>query len=217
MSDDGDRPDGTQGAREPILNVPPFTAIVAGLLLAVHVLRQALDPAQDEWLLLNFGVFSTHWRDGPGLLDVVALVTHMFLHASWLHLIVNAAMLVAFGSGVERLLGGVRMLTVLVLGGIAGAILNVLFYLDEPSLGFGASGGVSALFGLTVFAMAMRGGGWRRLILITVFWLGFNLAFGLFGSPEEGLNIAWIGHMGGYFTGLLYGYWLMRRPIGRRQ
>jgi membrane associated rhomboid family serine protease len=140
----------------------------------------------------------------------------MLLHGSWLHLIVNLAALLAFGAGVERILGGARMVLALLLGGIGGALLHIVVYLDDMTLVVGASGGLSALFGLTMFALAMRGGGWRRLAVTSALWLGLNLAFGLTGMPGEEADIAWVAHMGGYFTGLLYGFWLMRRPIGRQ-
>ncbi|MDF3075066.1 MAG: hypothetical protein K0S54_2733, partial [Alphaproteobacteria bacterium] len=47
-------------------------------------------------------------------------------------------------------------------------------------------------------------------------WLGLNLAFGLVGVPgQEGVDVAWVAHMGGYFAGVGYGFWLMRRPVRR--
>jgi len=205
-----------QSAREPILNLPPLTTAVGGLLLAIHILRQFLDVPTDESLLLSFAVIPSQWLGGPGLLDVLSLITHMLFHGGWLHLIVNLAALLAFGAGVERLLGGARMIAVLLLGGIAGAVLHILIYLHDTTLVIGASGGISALFGLTMFAMAMRSGGWRRLATTSALWLGLNLAFGLIGMPGEDAGIAWVAHMGGYFAGLAYGFWLMRRPIGRR-
>ncbi len=202
--------------REPILNLPPLTALVGGVLLAIHVLRQFLDTTTDESLLLTLAVIPAHWVGGPGLLDALTLVTHMLLHGSWLHLIVNLAALLAFGAGVERMLGSRRMIVGLLLGGIGGALLHIVVYWGDTTLVIGASGGLSALFGLTMFAIAMRSGGWRRLATTTALWLGLNLAFGLTGMPGEEADIAWVAHMGGYFAGLLYGLWLMHRPIGPR-
>lgn len=202
--------------REPILNLPPLTALVGGALLAIHVLRQFLDMATDDSLLLTFAVIPAQWIGGPGLLDVLSLVTHMLLHGGWLHLIVNLAALLAFGAGVERMLGSRRMIVGLLLGGIGGALLHIVVYWGDETLVIGASGGLSALFGLTMFAIAMRSGGWRRLATTTALWLGLNLAFGLTGMPGETADIAWVAHMGGYFAGLAYGFWLMRRAIARR-
>lgn len=205
-----------QDGREPILNLPPLTTILAILLLAIHVLREFLDVGTDNWLILTFGVIPARFTGGPGALDLLSLVSYMLLHGGWLHLAFNLVALIAFGAGVERLLGGGRMLLVLLLGGIAGVLLHILIYPADPTPLIGASGGLSALFGLTMFAIAMRSGGWRRLFSVTTVWLGLNLAFGLIGVPgQEGVEIAWVAHMGGYFAGLGYGFWLMRRPIDR--
>ena len=160
---DAPRPEGgpeggppAQPIRQPMFNLPPTTAILAGLLLAIHLVRGFLDIATDNSLILTFAVIPARWTGGPGLMDLATLVSHMLLHGSWLHVGVNAAALVAFGAGVERLLGPRRMLIALLLGGIAGAALHVAIYLGDPTPTIGASGGISALFGLTMFAMAMR-------------------------------------------------------------
>jgi membrane associated rhomboid family serine protease len=203
--------------REPILNLPPLTAVLTVLLLAVHVVREFLDVDTDNWLILTFGVIPARFTQDFGLLDLLSLVSYMLLHGGWLHLGFNLVALIAFGAGVERLLGRSHMLIVLLLGGIAGVLLHIAIQPADPTPLIGASGGLSALFGLTMFAIAMRSGGWRRLLSVTAIWLGLNLAFGLVGVPgQDGTEIAWVAHMGGYFAGLAYGFWLMRRPIQRR-
>jgi len=202
--------------RQPILNLPPATAAVGAVLIAIHVLRQFLDIPADNWLILNFGVVPAYWATGPSALDLLALVSHMLLHGSWPHLVFNLAALLAFGTGIERLLGAGRMLGTLLAGGIAGAALHLVVYFGDPTPVVGASGGLSALFGLTMFAIAMRTGGWPRLAAITAIWLGMNLVFGLIGTPG-GASIAWVAHMGGYFLGLAYGVWLMVKARRRRQ
>lgn len=200
--------------RQPILNLPPATAMVGAVLVGVHVLRQFLDIDSDNSLILTFGVFPANWVGGPGLTDLLSLLSHMLLHGSWLHLGFNLAALLAFGAGVERMLGARRMLIALALGGIGGAVLHLAIYFGDAVPVVGASGGISALFGLTMFAMAMRTGGWRRLASVTAIWLGLNLAFGLIGVPGDATtSIAWVAHMGGYFAGLAYGFWLMRRAM----
>lgn len=215
MSDQG-APQPPENGREPILNLPPLTAAVAILLLAIHVLRLFLSVASDNWVILTFAVIPARFTAGPGLLDLLTLFSYMLLHGGWLHLVFNLVALIAFGAGIERLLGGWRMLFALLLGGVAGVALHILLYPNDSTPLIGASGGLSALFGLTMFAIAMRSGGWRRLLSVTVVWLGLNLAFGLVGVPgDEMVEIAWVAHMGGYFAGLAYGFWLMRRPIGR--
>jgi len=201
-----------EGGREPAFNLPPLTTALAVLLLAVHVLRGFLDPQTDIRLILTFGVIPARVTGAPGLLDLLSLFTHMLLHGGWMHLIFNLVALVAFGSAVERVVGRVHMVFVLLLGGLGGALAHILIYPQDPHPLIGASGGVTALLTLMMFAFAMRSGGWRRLFTVTAIWLGLNLAFGLIGAPGDGtVSIAWVAHMGGCFAGLAYGFWLMRR------
>jgi membrane associated rhomboid family serine protease len=216
MADAPQPPPEQDSAREPIVNLPPLTAVLSILLLGIHGLREFLDVATDNWLILTFGVIPERFTEGPSLLDLLTLVSYMLLHGGWLHLVFNLVALIAFGAGVERLLGKARLIFALLLGGVGGVLLHMLIDPADPTPLIGASGGISALFGLTMFAIAMRSGGWRRLFSVTAIWLGLNLAFGLVGVPgQDGVSIAWVAHMGGYFAGLGYGFWLMRRPIKR--
>ena len=205
-------------------NIVPFiTVALVSANIGVFISELLLSPAQLHAWVGQFGMVPARLNQmlTDGSLDsgaLFSLFSSLFLHGGWLHLIFNLVALIAFGSGVERLLGGARMLFTAVLGGVAGVLLHVLIYPSDTSPLIGASGGLSALFGLTMFAIAMRSGGWRRLISVTAIWLGLNLAFGLVGVPgDETVEVAWVAHMGGYFAGLAYGFWLMRNPVGGRR
>lgn len=191
--------------RQPILNLPPATAVLAGGLILIHLLRQILSPDLDDWVILHFALIPARLTEGP--LEpgaVLTLFTHMLLHGGWLHLIVNVGMLLAFAAALERLIGAWRMLLLALVSGLGGALIHLAFYAHDQAPMLGASGAISGLFGAMMLVTSLRQGGYRFLIGITAIWLASNVALGLSGIPgqEDTIEIAWVAHVGGYIAGI---------------
>ena len=154
-------------------------------------------------------------------------VTHAFLHADWLHLIVNSVWMLAFGSVVARQLGAVRFVVFSLVCAAAGALTSQMIYWGTLSLMIGASGAVSGQMGAAIRVMFAQGPrlhlpsgreGYsvrplgllntfkhkRALVFIAV-WMAINLIFGLLGigAPGDVSRIAWEAHAGGFVAGLL--------------
>jgi membrane associated rhomboid family serine protease len=202
--------------RQPAINLPPVTAVIAALLIGIHLLRQFLPPALDDELVLTFALIPTRLTEAPLSLGAVAtLFTHMLLHGGWLHLLVNTGMLLAFAAGLERMLGARRMLIIAVLSGLAGGLVHLAVYARDGSPMLGASGALSGLFGAMMFIMSERQRGWRFLAGVSALWLGVNVVMGQFGMPDlsgsDEVEIAWVAHVGGYVAGIaviaLMTYW----------
>jgi membrane associated rhomboid family serine protease len=178
---------------------------------------------------------------GTWVQGVVNLFSYGLLHGSWTHFILNAVWLLAFGAPVARRLGARKFVFLFMactmlagLGQIFAAAPNAYLI---PIIG--ASGGVAGLMGAAArFAFAdakwldpngqnmhrpllpLRDVPKRRpVIMFIAIWLIINLAFGLLGpygmaSPDgTALNIAWIAHLVGFFTGLLLIGWLEKPPL----
>lgn len=94
----------------------------------------------------NYGVSSGEWW---------RLVTPMFLHANFTHLLFNSMSLFLFAPPLEQMLGKVRFLIVYIASGIIG---NIGTYLAEPLdyVHVGASGAIFGLFGVYVFLTVFR-------------------------------------------------------------
>ena len=198
--------------REPIFNLPPVTAAVAGLLVLVHGLRQFLDRREDLWLDFTFGVVPARYDlalDWPAL---IAPFSHSLLHAGWLHLAINVATLAAFGSGVERMVGGARMLVVFVLTAALAAGVHILVYAGDLVPVVGASGAISGLFGVVIVLLHWRGQLGGSLKLVAVVWIAVAVVTGLIGVPgQEDLSIAWVVHIAGFGAGLALAPMIARR------
>jgi len=197
----------TPPARQPIFNIPPATRALIVANVAVHLLRLLLAPATDD-ALVSLLAFVPGRYTGPGGIGWPALVdpvTYQFLHANLIHLGVNMLALLAFGSGVERRLGGGRMVIFYLVCGIASAAVHFAVYPTSLVPIIGASGAISGLFG-GVLRLQFGGGtgGRRGLWPIVIFWIVVNVVLGQAGMPGmEDTAIAWVAHLGGFAAGLL--------------
>ena len=139
--------------REPALNIPPVIVAVLAVLALVHAVRVfVLTPAQNNELLwlLAFDPM----RYGMGLLPPAALpgglgaqiwtfVTYALLHASWIHLGVNAIWFLPFGSAVARRFGALRFLIFFAVTAAAGALAHLFAYGGQDAPVIGASAAIS--------------------------------------------------------------------------
>ncbi len=135
------------------------------------------------------------------------IVTNMFVHASFTHILFNMISLYFLGSFLLRLVGESRFMKVYFIGGLAG---NFLYILLGPAMipGVGASGAIFAVGG-TLAMMAPR-------LPVLVFPLPFPVP--LWGAMTFFLvvsffisGIAWQAHLGGFLLGLAAGYYFKRR------
>ncbi len=154
------------------------------------------------------------------------LLTSIFVHADWLHLVGNLVFLLIFGLASERRLGAARFLTLFL---ACGAVANLVgaSTLDESGAPIvGASGAVSAIVGayLTLFPNARLGivlplGLFLEFVrmpaaVLIAFWVILQVLFSFIG-PAFGA-IAWWVHIAGFVAGMLFA--LLARPgIAKRQ
>lgn len=184
-----------------ILRRSPATAVLLAAIVAGFLLQLLLGKSL-TLLGANYGPLvrqGQYWR----------LVTSMFLHGGFLHLLVNAWALFQLGPLFELLLGSRRLLLVYFLSGIGGSCASVLFN-DHPSVG--ASGAIFGLMGALI-AFLLR----RREILTPaaksllgqlVMWAGINIVMG-----ASVANIDNAAHLGGCAAGLALGLLLQPRRI----
>ncbi len=194
--------------REPMFNLPPATKHLILVLLVIHVAIQFVSPATQDWVYTHFGfVAGSYTGRAPFTwMAAAAPLTYMLLHGSWLHVGMNSFMLAAFGAGVERLMGGLKMLILFVLCGLAAVAVQFAFapFITDPVIG--ASGGISGLFAAVLLMMQKgsyvqpgRYGIWPLVIIFIIMQAGFGSS----GIGPGGGNIAWVAHIGGFLAGLV--------------
>ena len=139
------------------------------------------------------------------------VVTAMFIHANFMHILFNMIALFFFGRALRFFVSDNRFLFVYFLGGIVGNLLFVGLDLNALTMVIGASGAIFAVAGaLVVIRPRMRILFWgiipMPMWLFTVVFLGILVLPGV--APA---GIAWQAHLGGLATGLAVGYFYRRR------
>ena len=134
------------------------------------------------------------------------IITSMFVHGGFLHILVNMISLYFLGSFLIRATGERSFVAVFLLGGLAG---NILFALlgDPLSTGVGASGGIFALGG-ALAVIVPRVPVFIFFIPVPVpLWIAIIILFLFSFLP----SIAWQAHLGGLLLGLVAGLIFRRR------
>lgn len=191
--------------REPLVNAPPVTKFLVASFIICHILRLLiLSQQQDYWLLRHFAFFPGMYNGTLpwDIYGITAPLTYMWLHGGWIHLSLNGVMLLAFGAGVERWLGGQRFLILFLLCGLCGAFAH--FFINPSSVipVIGASGGISGLFAAILIMLKIGGESRQSLMPFIMIWIAISVIFGLMGGPG-GSSIAWAAHIGGFLGGFL--------------
>jgi membrane associated rhomboid family serine protease/outer membrane protein assembly factor BamD (BamD/ComL family) len=170
-----------------------------------------------------------HWGLIPKQASIITLITYMFLHGSWSHILGNMLGLWLFGPHVEEALGKLEYLLFYLGAGIAGGLMHVVFadvFLPAAQTVplVGASGAIFGVLGL--FAIRF----WRTRMRVLLF---FNVpaiwAVGLFaliqffagvvsladgGASTTTANWA---HVGGFVFGMLIAVPLRMREDSHRE
>ncbi|MBF9044112.1 rhomboid family intramembrane serine protease [Rhodobacterales bacterium HKCCE4037] len=171
-----------------------------------------------DWGLLPHDVTT----NGPGR----SLLTHMFLHGGWMHLIGNMLFLYIFGDNLEELMGHVKFAGFYILGGLGAAWGQIMADPTSTVPMVGASGAIAAVMGgyLLMFPRARIDVLVILVVLIKVFtipaWLMLGLWFALqlvsgLQMDLVGGGVAYWAHAGGFVAGVILTLPLFFRRGGR--
>ncbi len=178
----------------------PATYALLAILAVMYVLEGGLGGSPQLMRMVNLGaqvnilvLQGQWWR----------ILTAIFLHLNWLHILLNGWSLFVMGELVEPAFGWKRFIAVFLLGGILGGLLSLVAY-PPYSVLVGASGAIFGLLGATgVIALEARGP--MRGYLLR--WLGGILVLNLaFDFMYPGIGV-W-DHIGGLVGGFLAAYTL---------
>lgn len=194
------------GRAEPVFNLPPVVQALSLINIAVFLFAFLFPALLDDESLYALAFVPARYSglQTPGFSAIFSPFTHMFLHAGWLHLSINVGMMVAFGAGLERRIGGKRLLLFYFAAGLCGALLHALVYPGSEAPMIGASGAISGLFGGVLMMLHSRGGAtdYKKLLPFAAVWIGISVLFGFTGMPGIDNPIAWTAHIGGFIGGL---------------
>lgn len=143
------------------------------------------------------------------------VVTYMFLHGGFTHILFNMLGLYFFGPRVEERLGSRRFITLYLISGISGALLSFFFASRYPIIGASA-----AVYGV-MLAFARFWPDVQILIwfipvearIAVILFAGISLFSGVTGT---GAGVAHFAHLGGFVGGYLYLKYLERAAGARK-
>ena len=204
--------------------VPYFTMLLVAINALVFLLELSVNgqgPNALEAFVRHWAVIPADYTRGAGLGGPVptTLLTAMFLHGGWAHLMGNMLYLWIFGDNVEDVMGKARFLIFYLLCGVAAAFAQILVspHSDIPSLGAsGAISGVLAAY-LALFprrrvrVLLLRTIAYMPAIAVIGFWFLLQLFSGIgqVTQTEETGGVAYAAHVGGFVAGFLL-VWLFR-------
>jgi membrane associated rhomboid family serine protease len=214
--------------REPVFKLPGVILWLLGIMIAVQVVIAFGDEGTVLFIIETFG-FVPGLYDGaaPATFEGLArlvwpFVTHGFVHGNWTHLFFNALWLMAVGTPLARRLGTFSFLGFYFLCGAAAVGAHLALNAGSMVAVVGASGAISGCMAAALRVMLSGTARYflnknpgigrlaplwdRRLVVVTLVWVGINIitGTGLISLPGTGgAGIAWGAHIGGFLAGLL--------------
>jgi len=206
-----------EGPQRPGVQLPPAVAILLGAMALVMLLRQVLPFDLDHRLLVTLGL--ALFISGDFQWDrLYTLVTSVFVHGGWLHLIFNGIWIAILGGKVQQLIGTTRFLAFFFTTAICAGLAETVINWGLTTLVIGASGGVFGLIGAAGHIWAVKSWQspmerWKSLLGYGALMMALNLGYAFVGDVpgSDGEAISWEAHSGGLLAGLLLFPLFLRR------
>ena len=170
--------------------------------------------------LLGGDAFVQHWSVIPAEIMAgrswVTIITAMFMHGGWMHIIGNMVFLHAFGPEVEDAMGRLRYLTFYILSGLAASAAQIAVTPVSHVPNLGASGAIAGVMG--AFLITYPRDRIRALLVIFIFvrttvipaslLIGFWFLIQLFSqigavADVQSGGVAYAAHVGGFVFGAI--------------
>lgn len=222
--------DNIPSRRFPVMTVGLIAVDVAVFLYEAFFLSQP----ERETFIYAYGMIPRDLLQVPPVLsgEVLAglkpVITAMFLHGGWMHLIGNMLFLWVFADNVEDLLGPRRFLILFLAAGAVGNFAHALANPDSVVPTIGASGAVAGVLGAymvnfpraRVLALVPLGFFLTTAEVPAVFflliWFGLQLLYGFASlGVAAATGVAWWAHVGGFLAGAFLVNLLRERRVVR--
>jgi membrane associated rhomboid family serine protease len=213
----------------PLYDDNPFTKpvvpVVTWALIAINVLVFLVQAgAPDEtvlWMTLSFGFTPAALvHDAPQagpLPSALTLLTSMFMHGGWGHLLGNMLYLFIFGDEIEEALGRLRFIVFYLASGVLASLVYFAINVHSDVTLIGASGAISAILAaylmlrpcarVTTFVL-------RVVVRVRAYWvIGGWIALQLVSlASDDNDGVAYMAHGGGLVAGSIL--FALMRPAG---
>ena len=206
---------------------PVVTIASIAVCILVFLYQASLPVGPDNTFVFQYGAIPALLFGQTDLPETVVpipayatLITSMFLHGGWMHLIGNMLYLWVFGNNVEDAMGHAKYVVFYLACGILAALSHSLTDPSSPVPMVGASGAISGVLGAYVLLFTrasvlviMPGLGTTRVAagFVLGMWIVMQLLSGGMSIGSTGGGVAFFAHIGGFLAGMaLIG--LFKRP-----
>jgi membrane associated rhomboid family serine protease len=173
--------------------------------------------------LMGGEAFVRQWSEIPATIVAghhwVTILTAMFMHAGWMHIIGNMVFLWAFGPEVEDAMGPLWYLAFYLLSGLAASLAQIALMPSSTILNLGASGAIAGVMGAFLVTYPrdrirtlVLFGWWTRITVIPAalligLWFLIQLfsQVGAVADVKTGGGVAYAAHVGGFIFGAVTG------------
>ena len=212
---------------QPSYSKPVVTVALIVINILVFLYQFSLDPYSSNEFMATYGLVPDHF-------SFQSVLTSMFLHGGWMHVLGNMWFLWIFGDNIEDILGHAKYLLFYLLCGFAAAMAQFLADPGSRVPMVGASGAIAGVMGaylvkfphsrilslvtIIVFFTTIEVPAW--LMLIWWFFIQFFNGVGSIGysHASQGGGTAFLAHVGGFLAGIGLIYLLVpRQRYTRRQ
>jgi len=204
----------------PVKHFPVVNNLIIGMNIVVYLVQMAQGPALGRFNFI-YGLVPARYTD-PVIAgyfsfgqQALSLISFMFLHGGFWHILGNMWSLFIFGDNVEDRLGHLRYLLFYLLCGVASGVSHLALNLNSNIPTIGASGAIAGVMGAYFILHPTS----RILTLIPIIFIPWFIEIPAFfflgiwfviqflnaaGSQGDIGGIAWWAHIGGFIFGIVF-------------
>jgi membrane associated rhomboid family serine protease len=199
---------------QPSYSTPFVTVAIIAVNILVFLHQLSLDPYELNHFISRYAVV-------PVRFQYMDLLSSMFMHGGWMHLVGNMWFLWIYGDNVEDVLGHSKYLLFYVACGVAAALVHVMMASDSRVPTLGASGAIAGVMGaymvkfphsriitlvpIFVFFTTME----IPALFMLLYWFVLQVFSGVgsigYSNVSSG-GVAWFAHIGGFVVGIILIY-----------
>ncbi|MDA8240706.1 MAG: rhomboid family intramembrane serine protease [Nitrospiraceae bacterium] len=187
--------------------------VVTALIIGANVIMFFLELTNGQSFILRWSLIPSKISAGH---DLITILTAMFLHGGWLHIIGNMVYFWAFGPEIEDAMGRIRYPIFYLAGGLVATMAQVMINPLSNVPNLGASGAIAAVMG--AFLVTFPKDRIRTVVFIgffftitfipalilVVFWFVLQLLSEIGSIMERSSDgVAHMAHIGGILFGIL--------------
>jgi len=187
-------------------------AIATGTIIVLNFIVFLLELAGGDTFVMRWALIPADITSGH---HWITILTAMFMHAGWLHIIGNMIFLRAFGPEIEESMGSIRFLCFYLLCGIVAFVAQLLMMPTSKAPNLGASGAIAGVMGAFLITyphdriktLVFFGWLYRTTFIPAALLIGLWFVVQLFSqvgavaSADGGGGVAYAAHVGGFLFG----------------